>query len=29
LLRIMPPGNLTGMIDAERDALARWYDARR
>jgi uncharacterized membrane protein len=29
VLRIMPPGNLTGMSEAERDALARWYAGRR
>jgi uncharacterized membrane protein len=28
VLKIMPPGNLSGLTDAERDALARWYAAR-
>jgi uncharacterized membrane protein len=28
VLKIMPPGNLTGLTDAERAALARWYAAR-
>jgi uncharacterized membrane protein len=28
-LRIMPPGNMTGMTDGERDALDRWYRGRR
>ena len=28
VLKIMPPGNLTGMTDAERAALSRWYAAR-
>jgi uncharacterized membrane protein len=28
-LRIMPPGNLTGMSDAERAALDRWYQTLR
>lgn len=27
-LKIMPPGNLTGMTDAERDLIARWYHQR-
>ena len=27
VLRIMPPGNLTQMTDAERDQIARWFDA--
>lgn len=27
-LRIMPPGNLTGMTDAEREAIRRWFEAR-
>jgi uncharacterized membrane protein len=28
VLKIMPPGNLSGMTDAERAALGRWYAAR-
>ena len=28
-LRVMPPGNMTGMQDAEREALDRWYQQRR
>ena len=27
-LKIMPPGNLTQMSDAERDAIARWFEQR-
>ncbi len=27
-LQVMPPGNLTQMTAAERDAIARWYEAR-
>ena len=27
-LRIMPPGNLTGITEAERDTIARWYAGR-
>ena len=27
-LRLMPPGNLTGMTDPERAAVARWYESR-
>ena len=27
VLKIMPPGNLTGLTDAERAAIARWYAA--
>ena len=26
--KVMPPGNLTQMTDAERAAVARWYEAR-
>jgi uncharacterized membrane protein len=29
VLRIMPPGNLTGMSESERDALGRWYASQR
>lgn len=28
VLKIMPPGNLTGMTDAERAAIARWAEAK-
>lgn len=28
VLRIMPPGNLTGMTDPERELIARWYRQR-
>ena len=28
VLRIMPPGNLTQMTDAERETIARWFDAK-
>lgn len=28
VLKIMPPGNLTGLSDTERAAIARWYEAR-
>jgi uncharacterized membrane protein len=28
VLRLMPPGNLTGMSENERAALARWFEAR-
>ena len=28
MLRIMPPGNLTGMTDPERELIARWYRQR-
>ena len=27
-LKIMPPGNITGISDGERDAIARWYASR-
>jgi uncharacterized membrane protein len=27
-LRLMPPGNITGMSDAERDVIARWFETR-
>ncbi len=27
-LRLMPPGNITGMSDAERAAIARWFESR-
>ncbi|GMV30396.1 MAG: hypothetical protein AMXMBFR59_25210 [Rhodanobacteraceae bacterium] len=29
VLRVMPPGNLTQMSDAERESIARWFTARR
>jgi uncharacterized membrane protein len=29
VLRIMPPGNLTGMSEAERDAVRRWHGGQR
>lgn len=29
VLKIMPPGNLTQLTDAERDSIARWFDAGR
>lgn len=28
VLRVMPPGNITRLSDAERDAIARWYQGR-
>ena len=28
VLRVMPPGNLTQMSDAERDLVARWFTGR-
>lgn len=28
VLRVMPPGNITGLSDAERDTIARWYQGR-
>ncbi len=28
VLRIMPPGNITGISDQERDTIARWYASR-
>ena len=27
-LKIMPPGNMTGMTEAERAAIGRWFAAR-
>jgi uncharacterized membrane protein len=28
VLKVMPPGNLTQMTEAERAAIGRWYEAR-